>query len=65
MNLRAIKLDDECFVITEGAIKMSQTMQEHPDTDRELTKLKAARLFLKRRGVFDEDSFFELISEQQ
>ncbi len=61
----AIKLDDECFVITGGAIKMSQTMQEHPDTDRELTKLKAARLFLKRRGVFDEDSFFELISEQQ
>src|SRR5690606_1406850 len=27
----AIKLDTNCFVITGGAIKMSQTMQEHPD----------------------------------
>lgn len=61
----AIKLADDCFVITGGAIKMSQTMQEHPDTDRELTKLKAARSFLNKKGVFDEDSFFELLSEQQ
>ena len=61
----AIKLDDNCFVITGGAIKMSQTMQEHPDTDNELKKLEKARAFLKENGVFDEDSFFELLIEQQ
>lgn len=32
----AIKVDTNCFVITGGAIKMSQTMQEHPDTANEL-----------------------------
>ncbi len=61
----AIKLGDDCFVITGGAIKMSQTMQEHPDTDNELTKLRAAKAFLNKNGVFDEDSFFELLIEQQ
>ena len=61
----AIKIDANCFVITGGAIKMSQTMQEHPDTDNELTKLKIARAYLKNNGVFDEDSFYELLIEQQ
>ncbi len=61
----AIKLDENCFVITGGAIKMSQTMQEHPDTERELRKLKRARAYLNKNGVFDEDSFYELFIEQQ
>ncbi len=61
----ALKLDDDCFVITGGAIKMSQKMQDHPDTNRELTKLKSARLYLNENGVFDTDSFYELLSEQQ
>lgn len=61
----AIKLDNNCFVITGGAIKMSQTMQEHSDTNNELKKLETARTYLKQNGVFDEDSFFELLIEQQ
>jgi hypothetical protein len=65
LRFYAIKLDDNCFVITGGAIKMSQKMQDHADTNNELEKLKIARAFLHENGVFDEDSFFELISEQQ
>ena len=61
----AIKLDANCFAITGGAIKMSQKMQEHSDTDSELTKLKIARTYLDKNGVFDEDSFYELLIEQQ
>jgi len=61
----AIKLDANCFVITGGAIKMSQTMQEHPATNYELAKLKAAKAFLNENGVIDEDSFYELLTEQQ
>ena len=60
----AVKVDVDCFVITGGAIKMSQTMQEHPDTNNELTKLKKARAYLNANGVFDEDSFYELLIEQ-
>lgn len=61
LRLYAIKLDDTCFLLTGGAIKMSQTMQGHPDTNREIEKLKQVRAYLKENGVFDEGSFFELL----
>lgn len=63
LRLYAIKIDDNCFVITGGAIKMSQKMQDHPDTANELIKLTNARVYLNKNGVFDQDSFFELSSE--
>lgn len=63
LRIYAIKIDTECFVITGGAIKMSQTMQEFPDTQIELDKLKVAQRYLNDNGVFDIDSFFELLSE--
>ena len=56
-------LDENCFVITGGAIKMSQKMQDHPDTNNELEKLMEARRYLKSNDVFDDDSFFELLTE--
>lgn len=61
----AIKIDDNCFVITGGAIKMSQKMQEHPDTNNELIKLRNAKEYFKNIGIFDADSFYELLNEQQ
>jgi len=63
LRLYAIKIDDNCFVITGGAIKMSQTMQGHPDTSKELPKLDRAKAFLKNNGVLDRDSFYEFKSE--
>ena len=42
---------------------MSQKMSGHPDTANELIKLNNARNYLNENGVFDEDSFFELLSE--
>lgn len=61
LRLYAIKIDKNCFVITGGAIKMSQTMQGHPTTSIELKKLNEARAFLESQGVFDVDSFYEII----
>lgn len=63
LRLYALKIDNNCFVITGGAIKMSQKMDEHSDTANELIKLKRARVYLQNENVFDEDSFFELITE--
>lgn len=60
----AIKIDNDCYLITGGAIKMSQRMQDHPDTNNELIKLRKARKHLHNEGVFDTDSFFELLKEQ-
>jgi hypothetical protein len=63
LRVYAIKIDDNCFVITGGAIKMSQTMKDHPGTLNELSKLNRAKDFLEENDVFDDCSFFELISE--
>ncbi len=64
LRLYAIKIDANCFVITGGAIKMSQIMQDHEDTDNELKKLNNARAYLNKEEVFDEDTFFELLNDE-
>jgi hypothetical protein len=63
IRLYAIKIDENLFVITGGAIKMSQTMQAHDDSNQELIKIKKAKSFLLENGVVDIDSFYELINE--
>lgn len=34
LRLYAIKIDATCFIITGGAIKMSQKMEDHPETSK-------------------------------
>lgn len=63
LRLYAIKLIDELFIITGGAIKMSQRMPDHPGTAKELVKLSAARQYLDINDIHNEDAFFELIAE--
>ncbi len=63
LRLYAIKIDDSFFVITGGAIKLAQTMQEHPETNEELLKLNRAKSFLASNGIFDKDSFYEYLNE--
>lgn len=63
LRLYAIKIDDNCFVITGGAIKMSQAMQDHPDSNEELIKVKKAKNWLQDKGVIDNDSFFEFLND--
>lgn len=62
LRLYAIKIEDS-YVITGGAIKMSQKMDDHPDTQTELKKLDAARKYLQQNDILDADTFFELINE--
>lgn len=63
LRLYAIKLIDELFIITGGAIKMSQRMSDHPGTAEEHRKLYAARQYLEINDIYNENAFFELIAE--
>jgi len=63
LRFYAIRIDENLFVLTGGAIKVSQAMQESENTQKELDKLKKAKLYLQENGVFDNDSFFELIAQ--
>ncbi len=62
LRIYAIKIDEDCFVITGGAIKLAPAMQDHPDMIIELQKLNNCKNYLQANDVFDNDSFFELIS---
>lgn len=63
LRLYSIKIEDNIFVITGGAIKLSMKMQDHPTTKKELLKLKAARDYLNQYQILNEDAFYELINE--
>lgn len=63
LRLYAIRIDYNCYVITGGGIKITRTMQEHPETNAELQKLEQCKNYLQSQDVFDNDSFFEIIGE--
>lgn len=65
LRLYAIKIDEDTFIITGGAIKLPlhHLMEDREHTRVELQKLERAKSYLKENGVFDEDSFYELLNE--
>jgi hypothetical protein len=63
LRIYAIKIDSNCYVITGGAIKITETMQGHQDTLLELPKLEKCKQYLKENDVFDSDSFYELVND--
>jgi hypothetical protein len=63
IRIYAIKLESKYFVITGGAIKQSQVMQDHYETVVQLNRLKMVKTYLGEQGIFDVDGFFELINE--
>lgn len=65
LRLYAIKIDEDTFVITGGAIKLPlhHLMEDREHTRVELQKLERAKSYLRENGVFDQDSFFELLNE--
>lgn len=53
LRLYAIKIDDDSFLITGGAIKLTRTMQEREHTVLELRRLELVRNHLIEIGVVD------------
>lgn len=65
LRLYAVKIEEDTFVITGGAIKLPlhHLMEDRAHTREELNKLNRAKDYLKNNDIFDEDSFFEFLSE--
>ncbi len=64
LRIYAIRIDDNCFLITGGAIKLTQFMEERNHTDIELKKIKKYRDYLVEEQVFDAVSFNDFLTEQ-
>lgn len=63
LRLYAVKIDEDCFLITGGAIKMSFKNQDHKDTREEMKKIAMVKAYLKENGVIDKESFYEFRTE--
>jgi hypothetical protein len=63
IRVYAIKLESKYYVITGGAIKQSQIMQDHLETLVQLNRLKMVKAYFEEQGILDIDGFFELINE--
>ena len=64
LRIYALKIDDNCFVITGGAIKFTQLMEDRDHTNEERKKLNRCKHFLNENGVFDCESFYGFLCEQ-
>ncbi|NJC27018.1 hypothetical protein [Neolewinella antarctica] len=57
LRLFAVRSSSGVYFITGGAIKLERTLQDHPATQRELDKVRAAARHFRKE---DPDKFFEL-----
>lgn len=55
IRLYAIKVPDNSYVITGGAIKLTKTMMESKHTQDELIKMDNCLAYLRNQGIYDED----------
>jgi hypothetical protein len=61
LRIYAIKAGEDMYIITGGAIKLTDTMEERPHTHAQLRKLDACRQFLKKLGAIDAEGILELL----
>lgn len=64
LRVYAIRIDENMYLLTGGAIKLVLEMKDQNETYTELGKLQRVRSFLKKENVIDKDGFYELIYEQ-
>jgi hypothetical protein len=55
LRIYGIRIATDVYVITGGAIKLTQKMQDREHTNLELDKLNAVKLFLKERDIESSD----------
>ena len=60
----AIRISSTQYIITGGAIKLVARMDEQDETYEQLLRLRTVSGYLKDQGVFDEDSFYEMILDE-
>lgn len=51
IRIYAIRIEENTFIVTGGAIKLTRAMPEHPDTAEELEKIKKCKKFLQSHGI--------------
>ncbi len=63
LRIYALRIDKNVYVVTGGAIKLTERMEDGPDTSKELSKLDKCRNFLNENEITDVDTFREIVSK--
>ena len=63
LRIYAIRLEEDTYLVTGGAIKLTKLMEERTHTLSELGKMEKVRNYLLSQGAHDLDSFEEMIKE--
>lgn len=61
LRLYALRVEDNVYIITGGAIKLTQKMQDRKHTNLELRKIESCRRFLLDQGIVDVEGVIEEI----
>lgn len=61
LRLYALRIEDDVYIVTGGAIKLTLKMQDRKHTDLELKKIEKCRRFLIDLGIVDVDGVIEEI----
>lgn len=61
LRIYALRVDTDVYIITGGAIKLTQTMNEREHTSEELVKIRNCRAFLLEQGIIDAEGVIEEI----
>jgi hypothetical protein len=61
LRIYALKFGSDKYIITGGAIKLTDNMSEREHTMNELRKLETCKRFIIDEGIVDEDGIIELL----
>jgi len=61
LRIYAMRIEENVFIITGGAIKLTKTMNEREHLKKELIKLEMVKSFLITEGIIDNDSIIDFL----
>jgi len=64
LRIYAIRIEENVFIITGGAIKLTKTMNEREHLIKELNKIEEIKEFLISEGIIDNDSIVDFLELQ-
>lgn len=59
LRLYALRIDRNIYLVTGGAIKLTQLMQDREHTNLELGRIEKCRQYLMSKGIVDKDGLIE------
>lgn len=63
-RIYGIKIEANCYIITGGALKFTQKMQDRKHTKKELNNLNNVKHYLQENDIIDADGFYEFYHNQ-